>query len=64
MYHCNLGVASATKTLKFLVQTGLIAKNDNHYCTTDKGVVFIQKFQEIEKLLDTSGENANSHPNI
>lgn len=52
MHHCNLSYKTATKTINLLTEKGLIEKNQEYYCTTADGTQFIEKYREIENLLN------------
>ena len=53
MHHCNLGTESGKEVIDLLVRNGLLAKRNDFYSTTEKGVEFVQKFLDLEKFLNT-----------
>lgn len=52
LYYCNLSYTCGTKRISFLVQRGLLEKKLDYYYTTAKGMEFIEKFKEINNLLN------------
>jgi predicted transcriptional regulator len=53
MYKCGLSYKFVQKYLDLLLKTGLL-RTGNSYCTTDKGMGFLYKYQTLELLLNTT----------
>ncbi|MCW4024739.1 MAG: winged helix-turn-helix domain-containing protein [Candidatus Bathyarchaeota archaeon] len=52
MYNTNLNYAQLKKQLDILVTQGLLIKNSNKFCTTQKGQRFIILFNELNALIE------------
>jgi predicted transcriptional regulator len=52
MYNTNLNYAQLKKQLETLVTQGLLIKNSNKFCTTQKGRRFIILFNELNTLIE------------
>jgi len=53
VYLCNLNFVLAEKHLSSLMSKGLIEKLDQHYTTTDKGLIALRSAQRSLFLFDT-----------
>jgi predicted transcriptional regulator len=51
MYQCNLSYPTTVKAINFLIGQGMLEKRSPTYFTTSKGLEFLMKFRELEKLL-------------
>ena len=58
MYRANLSHRQLEKYLDLLINKTLLAKSEDGYLTTDRGLEFIEKFNEIRILMD---ENARAN---
>jgi predicted transcriptional regulator len=63
MYRANLSHQQLVKYLEVLTVKNLLAKKDGLYVTTDQGIAFIDKFQEIQNIMDEKKQHASS-PNL
>ena len=52
MYACGLSHLFVDKYINLLLETGLL-RTGNSYHTTEKGMLFLQKYQTIELLIET-----------
>ena len=52
MYQANLSHQQLVKYLKVLITKHLLSVKDGLYFTTDQGAAFIQKFNEIQIIMD------------
>ena len=52
MYQCNLSYNQTQKLLPFMLESGLL-RIGNSYHTTEKGLLFLQKYQDLERILTT-----------
>jgi len=53
MYRCGLSYKFVQKYLDLLLETGLLMTGSSYH-TTDKGMGFLRKYQNLELLLNTS----------
>ncbi len=60
MYRANLSHQQLVKYLKVLTTKNLLAERDGLFITTDQGVAFIEKFQEIQTIMDENWQQASS----
>lgn len=47
MLHCNLDTRGARRYLELLARRGLIERRGERYVTTDKGLEYIELFNEL-----------------
>ncbi|PVX23421.1 MAG: hypothetical protein CW691_10615 [Candidatus Bathyarchaeum sp.] len=52
MYNCGLSYLFIQKYLDLLLDTGLLSIGSS-YCTTDKGMGFLRKYQRLDLMLKT-----------
>jgi predicted transcriptional regulator len=53
MYQVNLSHSQLEKHLSILIRSQLLAVDDEGYLTTERGKYFIEKFKELNKLIET-----------
>jgi predicted transcriptional regulator len=54
MYSCGLSYKFVHKYLDLLLDAGLL-KTGSSFCTTDKGMGFLRKYQTLDLLMNTRG---------
>ncbi len=52
MYNTNLNYAQLKKQIDLLVTQGLLVKNSNKFCTSQKGQRFLILFNELNNLIE------------
>ena len=60
MYRANLSHQQLVKYLEVLTTKNLLAERDGSFITTDQGRAFIEKFQEIQTIMDENWQQASS----
>ena len=51
VYKANLNFMIVKKYLGNLIEKGFMEKNDNHYFTTNKGVNFLESYEEFSSSI-------------
>jgi predicted transcriptional regulator len=64
MYRANLSHQQLIKYLKVLTTKKMLAEKDGLYLTTDQGTAFIDKFQEIQSIMDENWQHSSSSPSL
>jgi len=54
IYACNLSFEIRDKYLKLLLGNGLLEKNGKYFHTTEKGIKFLETYQRLECLWNTT----------
>ncbi len=57
MYRANLSHQQLEKYLAILLERNLLAIEEDNYVTTPKGVVFIEKFNDLRGFMDEGNGN-------
>ncbi len=60
MYRANLSHQQLVKYLEVLTTKHLLAEKDGAFITTDQGTAFIEKFQEIQNIMDENKQHASN----
>lgn len=60
MYRANLSHQQLVKYLEVLTTKNLLAEREGSFITTVQGVAFIEKFQEIQTIMDENWQQASS----
>ena len=64
MYRANLSHQQLVKYLKVLTTKKLLAEKDSLYFTTNQGTAFVDKFQEIQNIMDENWQHPASRSNL
>jgi predicted transcriptional regulator len=64
MYRANLSHQQLVKYLKVLTTKKLLTVKDGFYVTTNQGTAFIDKFQEIQSIMDENWQHPASSSNL
>jgi predicted transcriptional regulator len=59
MYRANLSHQQLEKYLAILLERNLLAIEEGSYVTTPRGMVFIEKFKELNNFMDEGNSNLN-----
>ena len=54
IYACNLSFGMRDKYIKILLGNGLLKKNGAYFHTTEKGIKFLEMYQKLECLWNTT----------
>ncbi len=64
MYRANLSHQQLVKYLEVLTTKNLLAEKEGLFITTNQGLAFIDKFQEIQNIMDENWQHASSSSNL
>jgi predicted transcriptional regulator len=64
MYRANLSHQQLVKYLNVLTTKKLLAEKDGLYLTTAQGTAFIDKFQEIQSIMDDNWQHPSSSSSL
>jgi predicted transcriptional regulator len=64
MYQANLSHQQLVKYLEVLITKNLLSVKNGLYFTTDQGAAFIQKFTEIQSIMDENTQRLSSSSNL
>ena len=64
MYRANLSHQQLVKYLEVLTTKNLLAEKEGFFVTTNQGLAFIDKFQEIQNIMDENWQHASSSSNL
>jgi predicted transcriptional regulator len=64
MYRANLSHQQLVKYLEVLTTKNLLAEKEGLFVTTNQGLAFIDKFQEIQNIMDENWQHASSSSNL
>lgn len=63
MYRANLSHQQLVKYLDVLTTKNLLSEKEGQYITTTQGLAFIDKFQEIQSIMDDNWQQTSSSSN-
>jgi predicted transcriptional regulator len=64
MYRANLSHQQLVKYLDVLTTKNLLSEKEGQYITTTQGLAFIDKFQEIQSIMDDNWQQTSSSSNL
>ncbi|MCJ7633629.1 winged helix-turn-helix domain-containing protein [Candidatus Bathyarchaeota archaeon] len=64
MYRANLSHQQLEKYLAILIERNLLAIESGDYVTSPRGVVYIQKFDDLQRFMNEEVEAHARHPTI